>query len=466
MKIKAPVIVSAAVILITLLLLIILKSVPVTKIWKNYTVIYVEKKLSEETVISYLKKSGCDDIISLSNQRAPVNSAFVPVLPSDYGDYLSKRLKYFSDESDNYTLYYVPSKYDRSASRALEILVNEIGVKAGIDGKQQFPFLVPVAALVAFAAFLYLSKNKFAFAFPAVFALLLTFSNPFYPTAAASIIYMLAIYLAQRIWARKKAIQVLKKNLYVLIPTVVSFLVMLLSGIAAAFLMVFTIASGIASCILLAEFEKYAESKISFKYKKIFAAPQLPLMYPSTAMHTLLTLVPLTVLLIAFLLSARFTPTVNEKITLPVPVNANSKMAKEKDTLPVFSDFYKWAWNTKTFPYRNLNEKYSGEVKENDAIYADRFENTEQGISTARTELFKFNKNFRKNAEKELSSMKNPQIELMLKKQDKNIKVIFGNKGKGTSQTDAMSLILILLALLVPPFLYALYTFRNFRKNK
>lgn len=265
MKIKTPVIVSAAVILITLLFLIILKSVPVTKIWKNYTVLYVEKKLSEETVVSYLKKSGCRDIITLSNQRSPVNSSFVPVLPSDYGDYLSKRLKYFSDESDSYILYYVPSKYDRAASRALELLVNESGVKAGIDGKQQFPFLVPLTAFIAFAAFFYFSKNRLAFAFPALFAVLLTLSSPFYPTAAAAVIYMLAIYLAQRIWARKKAVQVLKKNLYVIIPSAVSFLVMLLSGIAAAFLMVFTIASGISSLILLAEFEKYTASKTSFK---------------------------------------------------------------------------------------------------------------------------------------------------------------------------------------------------------
>ena len=147
---------------------------------------------SEENALSYLDNAGSQNIISLGRQQIPLVSDFTPVLPDSCNEYLTSRLGYFFDYSKSFLLYYVPNGSGQQILKALENLSQETGLQAGIDGIQQYPFAVPVVCIIVFLAFAYLSKNKFPFFFSACFSLILSFSKPFYPVAAAVVLYMLS----------------------------------------------------------------------------------------------------------------------------------------------------------------------------------------------------------------------------------------------------------------------------------
>lgn len=71
------------------------RSIPVFRIWDSYKVVYADKSIPEEKVLSCLENAGCQNIISLGRQQIPLVSDFTPVLPDSYNEYLTSRLGYF-----------------------------------------------------------------------------------------------------------------------------------------------------------------------------------------------------------------------------------------------------------------------------------------------------------------------------------------------------------------------------------
>mgnify|MGYP003438425948 FL=1 len=120
MKFNKTAVISLAVMVVTFILCIALRAVPVSRIWNSYSVAYVEKSLPEETVLSYFRKYSVENVISLGGQKIPFVSDFTPVLPQRDSTYLSDRLSYFLDLSDSYCLYYIPKRNDSSCVKALE----------------------------------------------------------------------------------------------------------------------------------------------------------------------------------------------------------------------------------------------------------------------------------------------------------------------------------------------------------
>ena len=120
------------------------RSIPVFRIWDSYKVVYADKSIPEEKVLSCLENAGCQNIISLGRQQIPLVSDFTPVLPDSYNEYLTSRLAYFFDYSKSFLLYYIPNGSGQQILKALENLSQKTGLQAGIDGIQQYPFAVPV----------------------------------------------------------------------------------------------------------------------------------------------------------------------------------------------------------------------------------------------------------------------------------------------------------------------------------
>ena len=464
MKFNKTALISLAVIFVPIVLPVTLRAVPVSRIWNNYSVAYVEKTLPEETVLSYFNKYSIENIISLGGQRIPFVSDFTPVLPQRESTYLKDRLLYFFDLSDNYSLYYIPKKSDSACVKALEEIVKNTNTPCGIDGKQQYPWLVPLIVFIVFCMLLNFSGNKKAFACSSFPVLMLSFSQVFYPVAAAAILYMLSCYLASRIWGRRKAMTVLKKSIYVIIPIVVSVLSIMILSIPCAVLILLCCASSVCALILLDIYEKFIDSKSSFKFVKIFGAPQMPLMHQKTATHTLLCLVPLFILLVVFLLSSRISRNSENDIAIPVPVKSQY-VSQEEKKLPVLKDLYSWFWKAKSYPFRNLNSaEESSEPEEGQAITVPHYEFNGDKIVESKVLVMTYNEDFRQKVDKEIDGLEYNAVEKLIKKQGSDVSVVYRNSGESRGQTDGLGLILILVCIFVPVFLLLVYVLKSGRK--
>ena len=163
MKISKSVIISSCLIFLSLIMLFLLRSVPVTKIWSSYSVLYVDKSFSEENVLSILNKNGCSEVISLGQQRVPFYSSF---LPADFStsktgsNYLTERLRYFYDESNSFMLYYIPNRFEANLSKSSNEISKDYDVLCGIDGKQKFFFIIPIISLLFASLLFYFSENN------------------------------------------------------------------------------------------------------------------------------------------------------------------------------------------------------------------------------------------------------------------------------------------------------------------
>ena len=118
-------------------LLVFKRSIPVTRLWNNYNLVYYSSDIKEEEVLSLLKNEGCGEIISLSSQTIPAVSPVTPVLPEEYSDYLYRRLGFFSDFSGDYSVLYIPSSYSEKTQSALNKLMQAFpSAKYGMDLKK------------------------------------------------------------------------------------------------------------------------------------------------------------------------------------------------------------------------------------------------------------------------------------------------------------------------------------------
>ncbi len=462
---------SVATILVFFLFLFLLKSVPVSRIWSGYSVVYVEKTVSEETFLSCLEEAGCNDVITLKGQKNPFFSSLIPIMPHSFGEYLEDRLGYFSDYSKTFQLYYVPLKSSETDSQILKSLdllskkISESEIKAsfGMDSEENYPFFVLIVISLLFFVFLFLSKNKLPFFCSSVFAPLFSFSHPFYPSSASLILYMLSFYLAQRIWGRKKAFSVLKKSPCFLLPMIVSFVVLtlhsfFLSGWKEGFLALLMMSSTVSSLYLLRRIESFREKQTSFKIVKIFSSSNLPLLYSKTAFHLLFCLIPIIFFLFAFVLSERFSPSQEKKIRLPSP-----SFSSVSD-LPTLDDFYSWMWNVRSFPYRNLNEKNVLErVQEGQTIFLPSFEEKEGKIVQSDRDILKFNSEFRHEIDREIEKLDYGAIEKLMLSSGSGTGVTFGVREGKKGHLDGLSLCLLLSCLFVPVALLSLYTIKSRR---
>lgn len=464
MKVNRSALISLAVIVIYLILSVSLRTVPVSRIWDSYSVVYVDKSMPEEEVLAVFEKYSVEHIISLGRQRIPFVSDFTPVMPQKASSYLSDRLSYFFDFSDTYCLYYIPRGNDSGAGKALDEIMRTTNTSCGIDGKQQYPWLVPLVVLVVFCVFTCFSFNRIAFAVSALPSVVLSFSQVFYPVAAACILFMLSCYLASSLWGRRKAIAVLKKNLYTIIPFAVSVFSMMVLSLQCALLVLLCCASSVCALIIYDAWQKYCDSKITFKVVKIFGAPQLPVMYTTTAKHTLMCLVPLFLILVVFLVSSRISSNSNSGISIPVPVAAGSVDESSEKVLPSLKDYYKWSWITKSYPYRSLNEPQPQELNDGDSVVVSRYEVVDDRIVETQATVMTYGEEFRDKIDKEIDGLEYDAVEKLMKKQGDEVSVVYRDGSESRGQTDALGLVLILVCIFVPVLLILIYVVKSGRK--
>ena len=452
--------ISFAIIAVYVMLCAALHGTPTSRIWEGYTVFFADKHISEETALSFLSAEGCHDVISLSSQKVPYVSHFCPVLPKAFDDYLSARLGYFSDRSGDYELYYVPAGSEVQAIKAAEKLSKQTSLVAGTDGKRTYPFASPLVVVVVVATLLVLSRNKAAFFCPAVLSLPLCFSQPFHSVVAAAVLFTLAFYLTQRIWARRRALEVARRNPYVLVLLFVALLSFLLSGAKAAILGLLSLAAAFSSLYLLYLAEHFLDKRRSFRVKRIFSASQLPLVHKKNSSVVLLCSSPVLLILLLFAFSSKITgfSSIAARLYFPVP----SEKTDEGGELPCLEDFYEWIWNVKAFPYRSLNTGgYFRKPAQGEEVRVTRYDQKDTLLRENSSVLMKFDGSFKNATDKEIENLDYPAIEKFMEKQGDEKRVVWGTGVRAKEEHGPLSLVLILVCLLSPVALSLVYAIKS-----
>lgn len=445
-------------------------SVSVSQIWKGYRVLYVPVSASEESVLSVLSQAGCRDVISLGSQRIPLSTKFFSSLV-DTSSYLEDRLGYFRDAGGDYRLYYIPDNYEKESELAVNRLVREQHLSAGLDSKESYPFMVPLIILAVYAFLCIVSFKRLHFALPALFPLFLSFSRPFYSVACGCLFLIFAIFLAGSVWERKWAVSSVFRNFYVDALLLLSLILLFASSPGCLALALLALAASACAILFLRELKIIKDRNSSFSYSFIFTARQIPIFYARTARFMLCLLVPIFAFLLMFIFSAKFSRSVHVSGILmpsPVMVAGSQDIPADSAVLPNAEDFFKWAWEVISYPYLNLNVPHSP-VKEGDKLVLPRYDENDKGIRRKEELVLSYNNSFRRDMEKTVSSLEYPAVEKLLKEQDRNVLVMYsasalGNASSKGKRGDIFNLIIIVFSLCVPVVLCTIfYSFNRSR---
>ena len=102
-------ILPAAICLVTLIPLYAFRTVPQSRLWKGWTLLYVtDGVMSEDEVSRVLAEKGCKGVISRSGQREPIVSPLSPIQKRSRNSYMQRREAFFSDEAATAMIFYVP----------------------------------------------------------------------------------------------------------------------------------------------------------------------------------------------------------------------------------------------------------------------------------------------------------------------------------------------------------------------
>lgn len=457
MNFNLKTVVSSLVVLMCVGMLVAFRSIPVSKIWNSYSIVYVEKSVSENQVLNVLSDNGCEDVIASSLQRVPLVSNFTPVEYADSAEYLSRRNMYFTDQTKLYSLYYVPSKYENNALNAIKELSKISNAKMGMDCVQSYPWLVVCVCAFVYLVFIILSSHKLVFAFSALFPLAFAFSVPEYGVCSSVCLIFMAIFLGQRFFGRKFAVSIVARNFYFDVLLIGAMAILFVNSPKTGFIGLFVLLSCASALVICHEITKYIELKSSFKYEKIITARIMPVMYRKASKVCLFLSVPMVVILCIFFATARFAPKASaQNIAMPAPVSSDMVNAEEK--LPVINDFYDWSFNTIVFPYRNLNEySMKGPLKEGESVSYTRYTQTEQGIISRDEAVYSYDESFKKEMHNYIDNLGYPSVESFLISQGENVSVGYSTNFNAKTTNDGLNMVLIIISMLIPLLLYAVY---------
>jgi len=126
--------------------------------------------------------------------------------------------------------------------------------------------------------------------------------------------------------------------------------------------------------------------------------------------------------------------------SLPSPVSKND------ETLPGFSDFLDWSWNTITFPYRRLSENDSS-PKDGDTVSIPDYAENDGLITEYDSTMYVYDSKFRDSVSKQVESLDYPSLEKMMMEQGKSSSYGY-SKGKLSSSEKFGAVLLLSFALI------------------
>ncbi|HAM79049.1 MAG TPA: hypothetical protein DCP61_07715 [Treponema sp.] len=293
-------------------------------------------------------------------------------------------------------------------------------------------------------------------------------SLPFYPVASAICLELLALFMVNHIWGRRRYLFAVFTSPWVLVPLITALAVFFMVSFQCGILgLIVFLASAGATCLLRSR-ELYLDSKSTFKYELIFSARQLPIMYSRTAKATAALMLPMAFIFALFAFSSVASPksTVNG-LSVPSPAGV---LADGQGKIPALREYYDWAWKTLAFPYVNLNSEdsqhvnmafFEQEAEEGNVVTVSRFVQTEDGIAQEDEAVMKFDGKFKDSLKKGIDDLDYPAIEKLMKSEGEQTRVAYSASltGKNTASTvrNGVSLVLLAFMFLEVIFMYLFY---------
>ena len=163
MKYLKEYLIPSCIIIISILSMIFFRTIPSSKLWDDYSVVYVQKNVDESLIQKLFDDYGCKDVISGAEQFVPMEFSSespeisMAIAKVDSSNYLVRRNLYFFDKNSNYKIYYVPDEYKNNLEDVIFSLQEE-GFKCGVDVSASYPIFLPILCVI-FAIFLIFLRN-------------------------------------------------------------------------------------------------------------------------------------------------------------------------------------------------------------------------------------------------------------------------------------------------------------------
>lgn len=440
---------SPFVIILSLFLIICFKSIPNSKLWKEYSVLYTNVECNEQIVINELKAAGIGDYVALSEQYLPLNlsanSIEISMLKlnknnEDFNYYI-KRNNFFFDKSNKYKLYYIPVSEKSKLNDCLGKL-NAQKITCGVDSASSYPWLLPVICLLLIIMLSLFSKNKYVFICSAIPCFVYVYSNPFYPIAVSTCLVLLCLFFISNLWRRKDAFIFLLTNYAVPAMLAISLICSFSSTVKSGFIFFIELIS-IASILFTYFFvEEFIRSRRSFIPVYIKPAKMISIFANKTKSILLLIIASVFIVIAIFILSnATSVNSHFSKLLLPSDSSISS------DNLPQLNDYYKWNWNVKTYPYRSLNKD-----SEENTIQFPRYVENDEGLLTEEISTLEYNQDFKDSVYNEIDNLQFNSIEKVIKSEGKSFNA--GYSSTSNYHTNLFGIIMMFICLFILLFIY------------
>lgn len=361
------------------LFLVLSRDLPQYSAWKGWRILACPASISEAAVTDALDASGIDDYASYSNSRLknPASKALPEALLTNVNQ---RRLSWFLHEGMRY--FYLKDRTDLNMKVGRSL--SAVGTGWILEGEGGFFPLLVILSFGAWSVMLFFSKNRRIGLSSLVSALLLPYSLNRWTGFAASLVIILASYIAAEYVPASRLRENPAKNL--------SRMLRAPYFIGSALLIIplfFFVSSGSILRILIGVFfppvlfvlDSEARSYLSLKAEARRAHPQfMPVRMveretaPGT--RTILKAAGLA-LLFAGAGFAALAVTVSQggkssgELSLPVPARYTGPGGfsaeafdefmglRDEDCLPDLGDFITLRWSVDTFPWRRLQEPWA-----------------------------------------------------------------------------------------------------------
>ncbi len=455
-------IIPAAAAIITFLIFFCFRTLPVSKLWKGYSVLIAPVESDNSTIDRVLTAAGCKDFIYEGNQIVPKFQNFAPVLSlDDYDPYVDSKKIFFFDKSMHSKLFYIPESCKSDALKAIGILKNEYNIFVSLDANSSFPWIMPVISFLLFIIFLMLSKNRLVYACASVFSVFFAFSSPFCLNVAGICIVLYCFYLTQKIWDRSRALDYIMNNIFIMATFITPLLIITVASPRNGLFYLLNMAASLSLLYILWNLEKDADAKRSFHPIYIRSAYNMQAINNKSMRNILFSVAGISILMVNVLFSADLVSASNKgELLLPSPAKYDPAIPHD---FPTIDDYVIWNWNTVTKPYRRIGDVYPDVPNEGDKIIYPRYELTENGFKPYDEVLFTFDEEFRSDAIAGIDSLEYPAIEKMLKSQSMPYSVIYTSGSR--EKVNRIGLILLILSLLIPLSIAVYYILISKKKN-